>query len=184
MEHIAGSDSPYAWKQWCVGSLSRDRIQKGGDLTAPPEPCSAQAISPLTGEGDMTLRIIQALARALMEFSLQLLRILGMPEPDDVPMMPAPQEVDSQGALSSSPNVRESLESESPFRARTVRSRPEQMLFHWRRMLVRARFRHRWAAHGFALKCLLVPPKRIDSRAPRGLTIQGQRWGWREIVPY
>ena len=165
MEHIAGSDSPYAWKQWCVGSLSRDRIQKGGDLTAPPG-------------------LIQALARALMEFSLQLLRILGMLEPDDVPMMPAPQEVDSQGALSSSPNVRESLESESPFRARTVRSRPEQMLFHWRRMLVRARFRHRWAARGFALKCLLVPPKRIDSRAPRGLTIQGQRWGWREIVPY
>lgn len=127
------------------------------------------------GEGDMTLRIIQALARALMEFSLQLLRILGMLEPDDVPMMPAPQEV----ALSSSPNVRE-----SPFRARSVRSRPEQMLFHWRRMLVRARFRHRWAAHGFALKCILVPPKRVDTRAPRGLTIQGQRWGWREIVPY
>ena len=127
------------------------------------------------GEGDMTLRIIQALARVLMEFSLQLLRILGMPEPDDVPMMPAPQEV----ALSLSPDVRE-----SPFRARSVRSRPEQMLFHWRRMLVRARFRHRWAAHGFALKCILVPPKRVDTRAPRGLTIQGQRWGWREIVPY
>ena len=59
-----------------------------------------------------------------------------------------------------------------------------QMHARWSRLISKAQERHRWAMRGLALKWSRRMPKRIDTRAPTGLTIQGQRWGWREIAPF
>ena len=53
--------------------------------------------------------------------------------------------------------------------------------FHWRRMVSRAAYRRKWATQGLALKFSLQMPKQLGHRAPTGLTMQGQRWGWREV---
>ena len=51
----------------------------------------------------------------------------------------------------------------------------------WARLLELAKERHRWAMRGLAFKMSGDMPKRLDTRPPRGLTIQGARWGGREL---
>lgn len=51
----------------------------------------------------------------------------------------------------------------------------------WRRLLARAVFRHRWAMQGQALRFSRNMPRHLDLHPARGLTIQGSRWGWREV---
>ena len=51
----------------------------------------------------------------------------------------------------------------------------------WQYFIERAIARHRWAWQGLALKWSKAMRRRLDTRRPTGLTIQGQRWGWREI---
>jgi hypothetical protein len=66
---------------------------------------------------------------------------------------------------------------ETTERARRVRHR-------WRRLLRRMVQNHRWAAQGFALRCAGSMPRRLDWHPPRGITMQGQLWGWREAGPW
>ena len=40
---------------------------------------------------------------------------------------------------------------------------------------------HRWSARMFARKMALKMAKKLDWGPPRGLAMQGQRWGWREV---
>ena len=71
-----------------------------------------------------------------------------------------------------SPNLDETTE-----RAHRVRHR-------WRRLLQRMVQNHRWAAQGFELRCARSMPRRLDWYSPRGVTMQGQRWGWQETSPW
>ena len=73
--------------------------------------------------------------------------------------------------LDHAPNLDETTE-----RARRARHR-------WRRLLRRMVQNHCWAAQGFVLRCARNMPRRLDWHPPRGITMQGQRWGWREADP-
>ena len=51
------------------------------------------------------------------------------------------------------------------------------------RMIDKASARHAWSAKGRMLNYAKNGmPKQLDTQAPRGLTIQGQRWGHKEIA--
>ena len=51
----------------------------------------------------------------------------------------------------------------------------------WQRMISRAIYRHRWAMQGMARRFSINMPRKLDHHPPVGLTLQGRRWGWREI---
>lgn len=57
----------------------------------------------------------------------------------------------------------------------------------WKAMINKAVTKHRWAMHAQAQRYVAdklrgSPWKELDTKKPTGLTIQGQRWGWREIL--
>lgn len=54
----------------------------------------------------------------------------------------------------------------------------------WSRFVARARERHRWSMRGLALRFSKNMPKKLDHKAPQGLTMRGQRWGWREVASH
>lgn len=51
----------------------------------------------------------------------------------------------------------------------------------WTYLIEKAIKNHRAAFRAIAAKWAKNMPKHIDTRKPTGITIQGQRWGWREI---
>eukprot|EP00974_Lingulodinium_polyedra_P061131 5896375-Lingulodinium_polyedra.AAC.1 len=75
-----------------------------------------------------------------------------------------------------------SREAPRPSKTRPAAQPRTASAWHWQRLVDKAISRHRWAMKGLALKWAKHGmPKALDTRRPRGLTIRGERWGWREL---